>query len=231
MPEAESVIVETGPDPLGSVIWLHGLGADGHDFEAIVPELRWPADMPLRFVFPHAPVRPVTINNGMQMRAWYDIRSLDADGRADEAGIRASSKTLDDLVAAEEARGIGADKIVVAGFSQGGVIVLHNALRSTKRLAGLMALSTYMPLPRTIAAEVAENPDCQDRSLPVFMAHGSLDSMVPFAAGLAAKATLRELGYTVTWHEYPMGHGVCPEEISDIRNWLLNVYANLLKGG
>jgi phospholipase/carboxylesterase len=224
MSESAPVVVETGSDPVGSVIWLHGLGADGHDFEAIVPELRLPADLSLRFVFPHAPVRPVTINNGMQMRAWYDIRSFDAEGRADEEGIRASSAILDDLVAAEQARGISKDRIVVAGFSQGGVIGLHYALRSTSRLAGLMALSTYMPLPRTIATEVAGNPACQDRSLPVFVAHGSLDTMVPFAAGLEAAATLRELGYTVTWHEYPMGHGVCPQEIADIRDWLLHLY-------
>ena len=155
MQSTEAVELETGANPTGSVIWLHGLGADGHDFEAIVPELRLPESIPLRFVFPHAPVRPVTVNGGMAMRAWYDIISLDKEGRADEAGIRESSDLLDALIRSEQERGVAADRIVLAGFSQGGAIVLHNALRTSLKLAGLMALSTYLPLSNTIAAAPA----------------------------------------------------------------------------
>jgi phospholipase/carboxylesterase len=218
MPLLPSVVVETGPNPSATVIWLHGLGADGHDFEAIVPELHLPASLPLRFVFPHAPVRPVTINGGMRMRAWYDIVSFDARGRADEAGVLESCAALDDLVVAEADRGVARSNIVLAGFSQGGAIVLHSALRAPTGIAGVMALSTYLPLPRQLAAgAVAQWP------LAVFMAHGSLDNMVPFEAGRQAAASIRELGHTVEWHEYPMGHGVCPDEIRDIRGWLLTV--------
>tara|TARA_R110002049_G_scaffold54869_32_gene152489 strand:+ start:3932 stop:4630 length:699 start_codon:yes stop_codon:yes gene_type:complete len=224
MSQPDSVILETGADPEGTIIWLHGLGADGHDFEAIVPELHLPASLPLRFVFPHAPVRPVTVNGGMRMRAWYDIRSFDAEGRADEAGVRESSALLDALVSAEIERGMPAARIVLAGFSQGGAIVLHNALRSRQRLAGLMALSTYMPLPHLFDAEVAGRADSQDRALPVFMAHGNQDPMVPFAAGAEAAEMLRSAGFEVEWHDYPMAHGVCPQEIADIRAWLLAVY-------
>lgn len=222
----ECVVVETGKAPVGAVIWLHGLGADGHDFEPVVPELRLPAELPLRFVFPNAPVRPVTINGGVAMRAWYDIRSLDVEGRADETGVRESSATLDALVDAEVERGIPAEAIVLAGFSQGGAIVLHNALRATRRHAGLLALSTYLPLPHTIAAEVENATRPADRGLPVFMAHGTVDNMVPFAAGKESAAIVEKLGYPVEWHDYPMAHGVCPQEISDIRSWLVRVYAS-----
>jgi phospholipase/carboxylesterase len=220
----ECVTVETGKNPTGTVIWLHGLGADGHDFEPIVPELRLPAELPLRFVFPHAPVRPVTVNGGMAMRAWYDIRGLDTEGRADEAGVRESSAMLDALIDAEMARGAAAERILLAGFSQGGAIVLHNALRASRRYAGLMALSTYLPLPGTIRAEIEERDPPTDRTLPVFMAHGTADNMVPYAAGRESADVVERLGYTVEWHEYPMGHGVCPQEIADIRSWLLRVY-------
>lgn len=220
MQTPETVEVETGTEPVGAVIWLHGLGADGHDFEPIVPELHLPATLPLRFVFPHAPVRPVTINAGMVMRAWYDIISLDADGRADEAGVRESSAMLDALIEHEIERGINVDKIVIAGFSQGGAIVLYNALRSAYRFAGLMALSTYLPLPNRIQAEVVNT----DTSLPVFMAHGTMDPMIPYQGGRQSALRLKQLGYDVEWHEYPMAHGVCPQEISDIGNWLLSVY-------
>jgi len=223
MRNIETVEVETGPEPVGSVIWLHGLGADGHDFEPIVPELRLPETMPLRFVFPHAPVRPVTVNGGMAMRAWYDIVSLDKEGRADESGVRESSEILDDLIARELERGIEASKIVIAGFSQGGAIVLHNMLRRSEQLAGVMALSTYVPLPNATDVEIDEHRDAA--SLPVFVGHGSVDPMVPVQAGKNSAALLDSLGYRVQWHEYPMAHGVCPQEIDDIRDWLVSIYA------
>ena len=222
---SDSVEVQTGPEPIGSVIWLHGLGADGHDFEPIVPELRLPAALPLRFIFPHAPVRPVTVNGGMQMRAWYDIVSLDAEGRADEQGVRESSTIVDEFVAKEVERGIDAAKIVIAGFSQGGAIAIHNVLRARQAPAGLMALSTYLPLDKTVQAEVVDNPDAGDTSVPVFMAHGSFDPMVPYAFGKQSAQALESIGYTVEWHEYPMAHGVCPQEIADISAWLQRIYA------
>jgi phospholipase/carboxylesterase len=220
----DAVVTETGPDPVGTIIWLHGLGADGHDFEAVVPELRLPSALPLRFVFPHAPVRPVTINGGMPMRAWYDIRSLDAEGRADAAGIEASSSALHKLVVQETERGVPEARIVVAGFSQGGAVALHFALRERERLAGLLALSTYLPLAALFAAEVTDNPDSQDRSLPVFMAHGTFDPVISLQAGTAAASLLGSAGFSVAWHEYPMAHGVCPAEIAAIREWLMSVY-------
>ena len=222
MQSLEAVEMETGANPVGSVIWLHGLGADGHDFEAIVPELRLPESMPLRFVFPHAPVRPVTVNGGMEMRAWYDIVSLDSEGRADESGIRASSAILENLIEAEQQRGIDASRIVAAGFSQGGAIAIQTALTSEKKLAGLMALSTYLPLPKTIESEHAG-----DSSLPVFMGHGSSDPMLPLQLGQNSRDQLQALGYSVEWHEYPMAHGVCPQEIADISAWLQSIYAGL----
>ena len=215
----ETVEVTTGDNPVGSVIWLHGLGADGHDFEPIVPELRLPAELPLRFVFPHAPVRPVTINGGATMRAWYDILSLDAAGRADAAGVRESTVLLDALIEREQQRGIAADRIVVAGFSQGGAIAINAVLHARQKLAGLMALSTYIALPGEMAASDG------NRDLPVFMAHGSFDPMLPFQWGKASAEQLTALGFAVEWHDYPMAHAVCAEEISDIRDWLLKVLA------
>ena len=217
MQSAETVEVCTGDNPVGSVIWLHGLGADGHDFEPIVPELDLPSTLPLRFIFPHAPIRPVTINGGMAMRAWYDILSLDTAGRADASGVQESTAILDALVDREIERGIAADKIVIAGFSQGGAIAINAVLHSTRRLAGLMALSTYIPLPTAIDANQGH------RDMPVFMAHGSLDPMLPMQWGKASADRLVEAGFVVEWHEYPMAHAVCPDEIRDIRNWLLTV--------
>ena len=216
----ETVEVDAGVDAAGSVIWLHGLGADGHDFEAIVPELR--LDVNLRFVFPHAPVRPVTINGGIAMRAWYDIFTLDRDGPQDEAGIRASGALLDGLVERETERGVPADKIVLAGFSQGGAIALHAGLRYPRPLAGIMALSTYLPLQQSFASEVgsAGNGDVP----PILMAHGSLDPMLPMALGLESRDLLESFGYPVEWHDYPMAHAVCAEEVADIRSWLQQVY-------
>ncbi len=213
----ECVEVTTGADPVGSIIWLHGLGADGYDFEPIVPELRLPAGLPLRFVFPHAPVRPVTINGGMAMRAWYDIVSLDAEGRADADGVRESTVLLEGLVAREIERGIDEARIVIAGFSMGGAIAINTALTTKRKLAGLMALSTYLP----IAAEADRSTS--SRELPVFMGHGTFDPMVLHAWGKATADKLREIGFSIEWHDYPMAHAVCPEEIRDIREWLLKV--------
>jgi len=217
MQRPEAVEVTTGGNPVGSVIWLHGLGADGHDFEPIVPELRLPATMPLRFVFPHAPVRPVTINGGMAMRAWYDIVSLDSAGRADAKGVQESTALLERLIDDEIERGIESDRIVIAGFSQGGAIAINAALRARRRLAGLMALSTYIALPAELDAGTGP------RDLPIFMAHGSLDPMLPMQWGRSSADRLVEAGFVVEWHDYPMAHAVCPEEISDIRTWLLSV--------
>lgn len=221
----ETVEVEPSADPVGSVVWLHGLGADGHDFEALVPELRLPASVPLRFVFPHAPVRPVTINGGMAMRAWYDIASLDKDGPQDEQGIRESARQLEALVAREQERGLDASQIAVAGFSQGGAIAMHMAIRHEQRLAGLLALSTWLPLASSLPAEVRQNTASQPRDLPVFLAHGTFDPMLPLALGQEAGERLRALGFTVEWHEYPMQHAVCAEEIADIRAWLIDVFS------
>jgi len=207
------------------VIWLHGLGADGHDFEPIVPELMLPSDLPLRFVFPHAPVRPVTLNGGVPMRAWYDILSLDRGAPMDEAGIRASADILIGLIACEKERGFTAGRIVVAGFSQGGAIAMHAALRYPEKLAGLMALSTYLPLQDVFEAEVLQDPRCGFQDLPIFMAHGRFDPMLPMALGQGSARLLRDAGFTVEWHDYPMAHAVCAEEIHDIRNWLLSVFA------
>ena len=216
MQAPDTVEVLTAEDPVGSVIWLHGLGADGHDFEPIVPELQ--LSVPLRFVFPHAPVRPVTINGGMSMRAWYDIVSFDAEGRADVDGVRASTALLEALIEREVARGIPAERIVIAGFSQGGAIAINAAMHARQKLAGLMALSTYIAVPGA-AVDGAGH-----RDIPVFMAHGTFDPVLPLAWGRSSAEHLRASGYEVEWHEYPMAHAVCMEEIRDIRAWLLSVY-------
>lgn len=226
MQALRTVEVESDPSPTGSVIWLHGLGADGHDFEAIVPELRLTGELDLRFVFPHAPVRPVTINNGMSMRAWYDIYSLDRGGPQDEAGVRESSELLKMLVAKEQERGIPCERIVLAGFSQGGAIAMHTALRYTERLAGLMALSTYLPLQSYFAEEVGTSGAAQSRELPIFFAHGLFDPVIPMPLGQKSAERLKAAGYSVAWHEYPMAHAVCAQEITEIRNWLLAVFAS-----
>ncbi|MDH4324156.1 MAG: alpha/beta hydrolase [Betaproteobacteria bacterium] len=214
----ESVVVETAPSPDAAVLWLHGLGADGHDFEPVVPQLRLPPGLRVRFVFPHAPVRPVTINMGMSMRAWYDIVQL-GGGREDEAGIRASQALLEALVARERRRGIDAARIVLAGFSQGGAIALHTGLRHAERLAGILALSTYLPLAATLPAEAG----AANRGVPLFMAHGSLDDLIPIERARQSRRALESAGCTVQWHEYPMPHAVCAEEIADIAAWLVGV--------
>ncbi len=210
----EAVEISTGPDPKAAVIWLHGLGADGHDFEPIVPELE--LRVPVRFVFPHAPPRPVTINQGMRMRAWYDVLQL-GGGPEDEAGIRASQRLLEEMIAAEKRRGM--TKIVLAGFSQGGAIVLQTALRHPERLAGVLALSTYLPLHTTVEAErSAANGD-----LPIFMAHGQYDDMIPLARAEQSRRMLERLGYPVQWRTYPMPHSVCAEEVADMSAFLLTI--------
>lgn len=210
----ESIEIETGPAPGLTVIWLHGLGADGRDFEPIVPELG--LDFPVRFVFPHAPVRPVTINGGIAMRAWYDILGFDRRTREDDAGIRASAIAVTELIDREVERGLPAERIVLAGFSQGGAIALHTALREARALGGVLALSTYLPLAGSLAAERnAANVD-----VPIFMAHGTADNVLPLALGESARRALEALGYAVEWHAYPMPHSVCIEEVSAIGAWL-----------
>ncbi len=212
----EAVVLEPENAATASVIWLHGLGADGHDFVPIVPELALPAQLAVRFMFPHAPVRPVTINNGMRMRAWYDILALSGAARQDEAGIRASAAMLADWIARERERGIDARRIVVAGFSQGGAIALHGALRYGERLGGIMALSTYLPLHERLAGEAA----AANRDLPILMCHGTMDPMLPVQMGEASRDQLVAAGYTVEWKAYPMQHQVCMEEIEDMAAWL-----------
>jgi len=218
--QVDTVEIETGPNPIGSIVWLHGLGADGHDFEPIVPELALPDRLPLRFVFPHAPVRPVTINGGVAMRAWFDILSFDRAGRAEASSLEQSRALLLALVERERERGMPPDRIVLAGFSQGGAVVLHTVMQQPLELAGIMALSTFLP---AFDTGVSEAPG--DTSTPVFMAHGSYDPVLPLALGRECAAALEQLGYRVEWHEYPMAHAVCPQEIVAIRNWLLRVYS------
>ena len=212
-----AVIRDSGPDPRFSVVWLHGLGADGHDFEPILPELVSPGWPAIRFIFPHAPVRPVTINGGVPMRAWYDIRSIDIASRADESGVRQSMAQIDAWLAHESERGIPPDRQFLAGFSQGGAIALALGLRRPSPLAGVVGLSTYLPLSGPAAeAEVTAG----GRATPVFMGHGQEDPVVPFVLGEATREALVNLGVDVTWHSYRMPHSVCPEEISDLSGWL-----------
>jgi len=212
----DTVENETGADPQWSVLWLHGLGADGHDFAPIVPELvrpHWPA---IRFVFPHAPVQPITINNGVPMRAWYDIVSMDFRSRADSAGVDASIVELELLIEREVARGIPAERILLAGFSQGGAVILSALLRRTRPLAGLIALSTYLPDPaKAAAARVADAI-----SVPVFMAHGTQDPVIPVAIAEHTAQTLSALGLPVQWHTYTIAHQVCAEELQALGDWL-----------
>jgi len=212
-----SIEIETAPHPTASVIWLHGLGADGNDFVPVVPELKLPPTLALRFLFPHAPVRKVTINNGMAMRAWYDIAAADLNSRADIAGVRQSEGELEALIAREKSRGIAASRIVLAGFSQGGVIALHTAIRHQERLAGVIALSTYLVLADRLADEAA----AANRDLPIFMAHGTADPVVRFEWGDASHRALVANGYRVDWHAYRMEHSVCMEEIEAIGAWLV----------
>ncbi len=213
--ELETVERETAPAPAASVIWLHGLGADGYDFDPIVPALRLPGGPEVRYVFPHAPIRPVTINGGAEMRAWYDIVALQRGAYEDEAGIRESASAIAALIRRETERGIPAHRVVLAGFSQGGAVALHAGLRYPERLAGIIGLSTYLPL-RAAAGEF----HAANRQTPVFMAHGSLDPMVPAVLGEESAAFLVDSGYEVEFKTYTMPHSVCPEEVEDIRRWM-----------
>ena len=210
-----AVIIEPKQSASASVIWLHGLGADGHDFEPIVPELGL-GDTPIRFIFPHAPERPVTVNMGYVMRAWYDITSSDLSRGQDEAGTRESEGLLQNWIAHELAQGIPAERIILAGFSQGGAIVLHTGLRYPQRLGGIMALSTYLPLADTVADE----KHTANADVPVFMAHGSDDPIIPLSFAEQSRDQLMALGHEVEWHQYPMPHSVCWDEIQAIAGWL-----------
>jgi len=207
--------IATGEPVTASVVWLHGLGADGHDFEPIVPQLHL-AGRAVRYVFPHAPVRPVTLNMGMAMRAWYDIVSLDRSGPQDEAGIRDSARQVRALLARERERGVPSSRTILAGFSQGGAIALHTALRLSETLAGVIALSTWLPLSATLDAEA----DPANAGTPVFFGHGTEDPMVPAALGRGSHDLLGGRGQPVEWHDYPMPHAVCAQEIDDLRGWL-----------
>jgi phospholipase/carboxylesterase len=206
----------TGPAPTWSVLFLHGLGADGNDFAPVVPQLVGPGRPAVRFVFPHAPVRPVTVNGGMRMRAWYDILGIEIARREDEAGIRQSIAEVEALIAREGERGVPPSRIVLAGFSQGGAIALATGLRRQQPLAGLIALSTYLPLP---VASIAECTPAA-RATPVFMGHGSFDPVVPEVLGRQSRDTLQALGMKVDWNSYPMAHSVCPPELFALNLWL-----------
>jgi len=213
--------VATSDPVTASVIWLHGLGADGNDFVPVVNELGLPRQLAVRFIFPHAPMQPVTINNGYVMRAWYDVMNPDFSFREDEAGVRRSQGELEKLIANEKNRGVKTSRIVLAGFSQGGAMALHTGLRHPDRLAGIMALSGYLPLASTLAAEAS----AASREVPIFMAHGTSDPLIPFPLASLSRGHLEQLGYQVEWHQYPMAHSVCVEEIQDIGSWLARILA------
>jgi phospholipase/carboxylesterase len=212
----DALEVETAPSPQAAVIWMHGLGADGHDFVDIPPLLRLPRSLAVRFVFPHAPMQPVTINGGMVMRAWYDVRPDAGARREDEAGVQASQQRIEALIARENGRGVPASRLVLAGFSQGGALALHTGLRHAGRLAGIMALSCFLPLADRVAAEASP----ANRDVPIFLAHGTHDPLIPLARARHAHEVLTRLSYPVEWHEYPMPHSVCDAEIRDVGLWL-----------
>jgi phospholipase/carboxylesterase len=213
-PTLPHLTFESGKQPQHSIIWLHGLGADGEDFAPMAEELELPSAV--RYIFPHAPMRPVTINGGFVMRAWYDIASQSIDAQQDAAGIRESQAAIEALIAQETGRGIAPGNIFLAGFSQGGAIALHTALRQSVPLGGVLTLSAYLPLTDRTDSEALANT----RSTPVFMAHGRSDPVVPYALGVASRDALLALGYAVEWHEYPMQHSVCEQELRDIEAWL-----------
>src|SRR5688572_3626452 len=217
----EALEVETAASPGAAVIWMHGLGADGYDFVDVVPALRLPAGLAVRFVFPHAPMRPVTINQGMVMRAWYDVRHDAGVRREDATGLRASQRQIEALIARGEARGVPARRLVLAGFSQGGAMALQTGLRHAERLAGIMALSCFLPQADTVGAEASP----ANRDVPVLLAHGTHDPVIPLARAREAQEALTRLGFAVEWHEYPMPHSVSNEEIRDIAAWLGRVLA------
>lgn len=217
--ELETLDIEPEGPVQAAIIWMHGLGADAHDFEPLVPHLQGAAPSGLCFIFPNAPVRPVTINNGMSMRAWYDILSMDIPQRQDEAGIRASGRLIDRLIVQQRERGIPSERIIVAGFSQGGAVALHTGLRYPEPLGGILALSAYLPLAETVAQEV--HP--ANAGVSIMMTHGDHDPVIAPRHALASRDRLESLGYKIDWHVYPMAHEVCWEEITDIRDWLARV--------
>lgn len=202
------------------IIWLHGLGADGHDFEEVIPLLKLPEMMKIRFIFPHAPITSVTVNQGMMMRAWYDLISIEVDREVDQEGIERSSRQLEKLIRSVEATGVPSERIVLAGFSQGGVIAYHTALRHASPLAGLIAISSYLPTLEQIKHEQAE----EQAELPIFISHGSIDPVVPFSLGEKARDALTSLGYSVVWHEYPIPHQMCFEQIEEISEFIQQRY-------
>jgi phospholipase/carboxylesterase len=212
----EHIELCTGVDPKGTVIWLHGLGADCWDFVPVVKELGLPPDLPLRFIFPQAPSRPITINNGQVMPGWYDISMAELQRKPDEAGVRLSQAAIEQLIAREIGRGIAADKIVLAGFSQGGAIALQTGLRYRDALGGIMALSTYLTLDDSLAAEAT----IANANIPILMAHGTQDPVIPLALAQSSRAKMAARGYKIEWREYPMPHSVCMEEIEDIGAWI-----------
>lgn len=215
----ECVEVATGPSPAASVVWMHGLGADGHDFEPIVPALRPRLPCATRFVFPHAPVRPVTLNGGYPMRAWYDVFGFDRQSRQDSEGIRSADAAIREIIARENERGVPNSRIVLAGFSQGGAMAVYTGTRQSAPLAGVMALSCYLLQSDRFAAEHS----AASLQTPIFMAHGLHDELLPMTLGTQARDLLLATGYTVTWHDYPMAHSVSPEEVDDIGDWLATV--------
>lgn len=218
----ETIEIETGRSPTAAVIWMHGLGADGNDFVPVVQELDLAGAPVIRFVFPHAPMRPVTINNGYVMRAWYDVSFGDLEGKrrqADEGGLRASQAAVNALIEREISRGISSNSIVLAGFSQGGAVALQAGLRYPQPLAAIIALSTYLPLAESLPLEAAS----ANAAIPVFMAHGTHDPVIPYAMGSGSQQLLEKMGYRVEWHDYAMQHSVCLEEIRDIGAWLRRV--------
>ena len=217
----ETIDIETGPNPTASIIILHGLGADGNDFVPVAEELDLSSVGPVRFVFPHGPTRPVTINGGYVMRAWYDILGTDLARREDEAGLRESQALVDELIAAETARGIKPSRIVLAGFSQGCAMALLTGLRHAERLAGIVGMSGYLPLREKTEAERSAG----NRDLPIFLAHGAQDPMIDIGRARTSRDTLASLGQPLTWREYPMAHSVCAQEVADINAWLLQVLA------
>ena len=216
MQRLETLEINPSGTVINSVIWMHGLGADGYDFEPVVNMLDMPAT---RFILPHAPQRPVTINNGYSMPAWYDLFGLDASSRQDEEGIAQSRAQIEFLIAQEVARGTPSERIVLAGFSQGGAIALHTGLRHSQKLAGIVALSTYLPLKSALSEERHET----NRQIPIFMAHGSFDSVISLETNQISRQVLEQAGYPMEWHEYAMAHSVCEEEIADIRRFLTKV--------
>ena len=217
----ETLEHEIGPNPTASVVFLHGLGADGHDFEPFVDEVDLRAIGPVRWVLPHAPTRPVTINGGYVMRAWYDILGTEGQRVEDESGLRASQALVESLIARERARGVDARRIVLGGFSQGCAMTLMTGLRHRERLAGLIGLSGYLPLASSLAGERAS----ANADVPIFMAHGRMDGMIPIARATASRDALVAMGHPVEWHEYAMAHSVCAEEIAHLRVWLLRALA------